>query len=156
MPSIKDKQTVDLIAKLFVANSMNKELTLKQVGYSDSYAETLGGQVVYGNIRVKQAIDKELTKVEAKAVATRKKRQEFWTGTMNDDNAQMPDRLRASELLGKSEADFVEKTINLNVDIPTDPVQYKSWLRKELDRLEDSDKFLEGYDRTKTAIARRY
>lgn len=41
-------------------------------------------------------------------VADRKARQRFWTVTMNDPEQNMKHRLRASELLGKSQADFVE------------------------------------------------
>ena len=44
-----------------------------------------------------------------KGIATRKERQAFWTSTMNDEKEAMSSRLRASELLGKSEADFTEK-----------------------------------------------
>lgn len=43
------------------------------------------------------------------AIATRLQRQEFWTKVMLDITADMNDRLKASELLGKSEADFTEK-----------------------------------------------
>jgi phage terminase small subunit len=42
-------------------------------------------------------------------VATRLDRQLFWTTTMQDAQVPWKDRLKASELLGKSQADFVEK-----------------------------------------------
>lgn len=42
-------------------------------------------------------------------IATRQERQTFWTQTMKDDKADIKDRLKASELLGKSEADFVDR-----------------------------------------------
>lgn len=44
-------------------------------------------------------------------VATRHERQEFWTKVMQglDGEADLRDRLKASELLGKSEADFVDR-----------------------------------------------
>jgi phage terminase small subunit len=43
-------------------------------------------------------------------IATRKNRQQFWTSVMNDHTVEMKDRLRASELLGKCQADFVKQT----------------------------------------------
>lgn len=47
---------------------------------------------------------------EAKAlIATRAERQEFWSRLMNDVAEDPHVRLKASELLGKSEADFTEK-----------------------------------------------
>jgi len=48
------------------------------------------------------------TEVRPKGIATRQERQMFWTESMRNDELSMKDRHRASELLGKSEADFVE------------------------------------------------
>lgn len=65
-------------------------------------------------IEAKEAIEADL---RVNHIATRSERQEFWTkvylGTLKDDAGQpvnmgMNDRLRASELLGKSEADFID------------------------------------------------
>ncbi len=42
-------------------------------------------------------------------IATREQRQQFWTQTMNDPDVPWKDRLRASELLGRSEGDFLER-----------------------------------------------
>jgi phage terminase small subunit len=44
-----------------------------------------------------------------RAIATRAERQKFWTKIMQDAGEDLRDRLKASELLGKSEADFTEK-----------------------------------------------
>ena len=43
------------------------------------------------------------------AIATREERQRFWTEVMNNPQADMKDRLRASEILGKASGDFVER-----------------------------------------------
>ena len=42
-------------------------------------------------------------------IASRAERQQFWSSVMRDKDQQMRDRLKAAELLGKSEADFVER-----------------------------------------------
>jgi phage terminase small subunit len=52
--------------------------------------------------------DREAPEKESR-IATREERQEFWTNTMLDKETNMKDRLRASELLGKSGADFIER-----------------------------------------------
>jgi len=44
-----------------------------------------------------------------KLIATREERQEFWSTVMRACRHSMRDRLRASELLGKSECDFPNK-----------------------------------------------
>jgi len=64
-------------------------------------------------------------------IATRSERRGFWTKVMNDVEADMSDRLRASELLGKSVGDFIEKRINVNADerLPKNctPEQLEKW-----------------------------
>lgn len=42
-------------------------------------------------------------------IATRAERQKFWSNVMRDDSVKLPDRLRASELLAKSEGDFLDR-----------------------------------------------
>ena len=63
------------------------------------------------------------TEVRRRRIATRQERQRFWTRTMTDESVSMGDRLRASELLGKSEADFIdvvkgENTMRLQLGAP--------------------------------------
>lgn len=47
-------------------------------------------------------------KATAKRIASREDRQAFWTQILEDEKKEMKDRLKASELLGRSEADFTE------------------------------------------------
>jgi phage terminase small subunit len=42
-------------------------------------------------------------------IADAKARQEFWTSVMLDPEAAMRDRLKASELLGRCQGDFIER-----------------------------------------------
>lgn len=42
-------------------------------------------------------------------ILSREQRQEWWSKVMQDEQQAMRDRLKASELLGKSEADFTDK-----------------------------------------------
>lgn len=61
------------------------------------------------NPQISKAIrDREQQEVRP-YVATRQERQQFWTRVMGDPKEEMAQRLRASELLGKSEADFSDK-----------------------------------------------
>ncbi len=66
---------------------------------------------MWGNERVKAAIKLIDDKTKEESVASRQLRQEFWTDTMNNAKS-MADRLRASELLGRSEADFTDNINN--------------------------------------------
>lgn len=51
----------------------------------------------------------EEARLVAGAVAAKEDRQAFWTKVMLDDSQNMMFRLKASELLGKAQADFVER-----------------------------------------------
>ena len=77
-------------------------------GYSAKTAAFIGAE----NLR-KPKILAELKNRETlrrtPLIATREERQAFWTATMRNAKAEMRDRLKASELLGKSEADFVDR-----------------------------------------------
>lgn len=59
--------------------------------------------------KVQKAIKQRETKERRPHIADRKRRQEFWTQVMEDENEDMKNRLKASENLAKSEADFVER-----------------------------------------------
>ena len=63
------------------------------------------------------------------ATASRVKRQRFWSDAMNDDSLSMKDRLKASELLGRSEADFTEKVLTGTLED-----ELKNMTEEELDR----------------------
>jgi hypothetical protein len=56
MPNIKDQSTVEAIAREYCSNGRNKLEALKTIGYKESYYNTRGLGVVYGNVRVIEAI----------------------------------------------------------------------------------------------------
>ena len=58
---------------------------------------------------IAKAIAARTVKKENKLIATREERQEFLTRTMLDADLSMKDRLKASQLLGHSQADFTDK-----------------------------------------------
>ena len=83
-----------------------------KAGYKETTAYSMG-QRLLKHVEVKRVIDDRTQEIRAESVATRQLRQQFWTKTMNDTSETMANRLRASELLGKSEIDFVEKRITV-------------------------------------------
>ena len=81
-------------------------------GYSGSYSVL--GVVGAENLKkpkIAEAIQNRENKQSRHRIATREERQQFWSDTMNDDNETMKERLKASELLGKSNADFTDKVL---------------------------------------------
>ena len=77
-------------------------------GYSPKTAEQSASRLLR-MVKIKQAIMEREQRESKDSVADRRERQEFWTAMMNDSDARMSDRLKASELLGRSQADFIER-----------------------------------------------
>jgi len=112
---------------------MARKLTLKQQAWCDAY---LAGNTAWKSARIagysgndatmrvrgsKQLSKGNIQEYLANAhknsplVASREQRQKFWTDVMNGNitergnDPKLSDRLRASELLGKTQADFIDR-----------------------------------------------
>lgn len=110
-------------------------LTAKQQAFVDAYkgnateaARIAGykgndmtlGQVGFENMKkpeIVAAIQARQSKRTHNRIATREDRQNFWTAVMRNDDVEWHNRLRAAELLGKSEADFTEKHQHAGISI---------------------------------------
>lgn len=77
-----------------------------KAGYSKKTANEQGSQLL---AKLSVHVAKRTQSVDAPKIMSRKERQELWSRIANDPTVDMNDRLRASELLGKSEADFMER-----------------------------------------------
>jgi hypothetical protein len=78
--------------------------TAEKADISYSYAREL-----HAKPYIKKAIATRHKREFNNKIATRQDLQVFWTKTMNDENLNIPDRLKASELIAKSEGMFTEK-----------------------------------------------
>jgi len=61
---------------------------------------------------IQAALSAITAKVTSERIATAQERQEFWTAVMRGefgDEAEMKDRLKASEHLGKAQQDFIDR-----------------------------------------------
>lgn len=104
-------------------------------GYSQKTARAIGRQNLtkpYIAEAVRNREDKKLRSF----IASREERQRLWTEIMNDPEMKASDRLRASELLGRSEGDFIERqAVELSGSVNVFSVE----IRKELIRLLEGD-----------------
>lgn len=88
----------------------NGTQTCRKAGYQgDDHTLAQTARVLLRNADVIKAIKARETKELRPHIATRAERQQFWTEVMNAKAEELRDRLKASELLGKSEADFVDR-----------------------------------------------
>ena len=79
-----------------------------RAGYSPKTAYSQG-QRLLKDPDVKEVLEADLTERKSELIATREQRQQLWTEIMYDTEQSTRDRLRASELLGKSCGDFIER-----------------------------------------------
>lgn len=92
----------------------------RQAGYSERTCRAIG-QRLLTQVDIKQALREREQERLNPLIASREQRQEFWTRTMLDENQEMQHRLKAAELLGRSEGDFTER---LQVDSTIEVVGY--------------------------------
>jgi len=106
-----------VFCELYTSNGGNATAAADAAGYKKAYSVC---SRMLGNVGVKEYI-KELTdEAKSKRIATAQERQEFWSSVLRGEipsrsdeegngTYDMKDRLKASELLGKSQADFVDR-----------------------------------------------
>jgi phage terminase small subunit len=80
----------------------------RMVGYKHP---TTQGPRLLENVGVAEAIQAATSHVRSAAIATREERQELLTAMMRGEveDARPSDRLKATEILGKMQGDFIEK-----------------------------------------------
>jgi len=103
---MKIEQSKLMQQKFIAAYNGNATEAARIAGYKNPRRS---GSRLLTKVDIVQAIQQRNTKQVAPLIATRAQRQEFWTKTMMDTNQEIKDRLKASELLGRSEADFTDK-----------------------------------------------
>ena len=135
MPSISDPNTVKALAREYIASGKVKEKGLRGAGYSKSYARTSKGMKLYARPDVIAAIaeiEAEVSEESNVKVKTRIERQGFWSAMMDDTAANRADKLRASELLGRSEADFTDNVNTRDMQQPEDLTEQERKTLKDI------------------------
>ena len=118
-----------------------------KAGYTPKSAN-LASDRLLGNVKIRNEINEITRLIKSKAIKTRHQRQEFWSKVADDDTVSMPDRLRASELLGRSEADFTDNIANTVED------QTKTLTPQEqIEALQSQIKLLKDSEDAGTAVA---
>ncbi|MBM7550531.1 terminase small subunit [Peptoniphilus gorbachii] len=84
----------------------------------DRAAEWLNSNSKSAKASVLEYINEINKKIEKEKIADAKEIQEFWTKTFRDEEVEMKDRIKTSELLAKVQGAFIEN-INLTGNIKT-------------------------------------
>jgi phage terminase small subunit len=112
----KERKITDRQQKFIDVYDGDVKASAKKAKISYTYARQLRTKT-----NIIQAIrNRQETELRPRTIMNRQERQEFWTQVVKNKKVEMRDRLRASELLGKSEADFTEKLAITSSDSLTD------------------------------------
>lgn len=107
MAAIKDPRQ-EKFCQLMAVGGKTQEQAAKEAGYAERSARQQAARLMTkGNIRDRM---NELRGIQEEEVADELRRlKDFWLDVMEDEEERMNDRLKASELYGKSIGAFVEK-----------------------------------------------
>jgi len=89
----------------------NATQAAKDAGYKGN--DRILAQVGYENLRKPYILNAIIAREKPgrdEKIATRRERQEFWTEAQRNAELDIKDRFKASELLGRSQADFTDNT----------------------------------------------
>ena len=118
----------------------NAAAAARAAGYSEKSARIIAKQLM-DDPRIAAGIRAREDKRNARDIASMNERKRFWTAAMRDGSLDMKARLRASELLGKSEGDFIDRKEITGKD--GGPLSVRSILA-ELERYERKREAAEG------------
>ena len=90
---------------------VNATEAARQAGYSPRTVRTVGCENMTKPDIVAAIREREEKRVNS-LILSREERQIFWSNVVRDPDEDMKNRLKASELLGRSEADFMEKVFD--------------------------------------------
>ncbi len=130
MPSIKDQNVVDAIAKAYCHNGYVKSRALQAGGYSVNYSERVGLEL-FSNVQLKAAIVKEKAKQRAKIEVTEQYLIDKFIKAMEELPIGHVNSIRAAENLGKH-IDFFKADNKSRIDKPLDLTEAE---RAELKRM---------------------
>lgn len=96
-----------------------------QAGYSKKSAYSIGNENL-NKPEIQKAIKERQALQIQPLIWSREQRQRFWSEVAADEAQDMRDRLRASELLGKSECDFTDR---VQMDMTISPAKILEHIR---------------------------
>lgn len=129
--SITEKQRA--FCEEYVKNGGNVYKACISAGYTPKYANGKG-YTLLRNVQVKAYIEKLMKKIDKTKVKSIEEIQEFWGKVMDDPEAKMQDRLKASENLAKVYGAFIN--INKNETTLTGAIDVSG---NELENLDDEE-----------------
>ena len=90
-----------------------------KAGYSESYADSQGYRLL-GIVGMKEYIQERNRQLDKEKIADMQEVHEFWANILRDEELDVSDRIRVSELIGKTNGAFlsrVEQTGDMKIKV---------------------------------------
>lgn len=94
----------------------NATQAARMAGYegTDQSLAVMGSRLLK-HVKVRAAIEASAKPAEERRIATAEQIQQLWSEVLNNQRVPLSERLKASELLAKTQGQFIKKTINEGV-----------------------------------------
>lgn len=102
----------------------------RKAGYAEKTARSIGNENLT-KPDILTYIKERTAELESKKIATMKEVREFWTETMRSKYNEVKDRLKASEMIARTEGAFIDRQdieIRGELDVNQRAEQYKKYL----------------------------
>lgn len=102
----------------------------RKAGYAEKTARSIGNENLT-KPDILTYIKERAAELESKKIATMKEVREFWTETMRSKYNEVKDRLKASEMIARTEGAFIDRQdieIRGELDVNQRAEQYKKYL----------------------------
>lgn len=123
-----DKNKLTARQKRFIdAYNGNATEAARIAGYSENKIDNAAYKLMHTPAIMEAILEREKARSDA-AIMTREERQKLWSDLARNADETTRDRLRATELLGKSEGDFLDRQELTGKDgkpLSLEPVQFK-------------------------------
>lgn len=116
----------------YKANGGNMKKAMIDAGYSENYADK-NAKYLMGIVG--QEIKAAQDTIKSKKIKSVTQIQEWWTNIMEDEDVDIRDKIKVSELLAKSQGGFIDK-VEMNASV-NNPLEHLT--TEELKKLIDDD-----------------
>jgi len=108
MPDIRDAAVRQALADAYITHGGNQSKAAVAVGYTPAYARSSAHRL-FADQDVRRRIEQRNADMDGERIARMEEINAFWTAIMRDEERDLRDRMKASELRAKAAGGFLDK-----------------------------------------------
>ena len=87
------------------------ETAALNAGYSEKYARASSHKLL-AHVGIRELLKERNKSIDASKVASMQEVREFWSTVLRDEESDLKDRIKVSELIGKANGEFLDRVEN--------------------------------------------